>query len=69
MARLEIGYTWYARSAQRSHVNTAAKLLLLQHAFETLGAGVKAGEYLKEKLGIDYGETTADGQFSLIMGE
>ncbi|HRL22399.1 NADH-quinone oxidoreductase subunit NuoE [Alcaligenes sp. SDU_A2] len=31
--------------------------------------GVKAGEYLKEKLGIDYGETTADGQFSLIMGE
>ncbi|GHC40137.1 N-acetyltransferase [Alcaligenes pakistanensis] len=40
VARLEIGYTWYARSAQRSHVNTAAKLLLLQHAFETLGAGV-----------------------------
>ncbi|KVX06288.1 NADH-quinone oxidoreductase subunit NuoE [Alcaligenes nematophilus] len=31
--------------------------------------GVKAGEYLKEKLGIEYGETTADGQFSLIMGE
>ena len=31
--------------------------------------GVKAGEYLKEKLGIDYGETTADGQFSLLMGE
>lgn len=40
VARLEIGYTWYARSAQRSHVNTAAKLLLLQYAFETLGAGV-----------------------------
>jgi RimJ/RimL family protein N-acetyltransferase len=36
--RLEIGYTWYARSVQRSHVNTTAKLLLLQHAFETLGA-------------------------------
>lgn len=31
--------------------------------------GVKAGDYLKEKLGIEYGETTADGQFSLIMGE
>lgn len=40
VARLEIGYTWYARRAQRSHVNTACKLLLLQHAFETLGAAV-----------------------------
>ena len=38
--RLEIGWTWYARSAQRSHVNTCAKLLLLTHAFETLGAKV-----------------------------
>ena len=36
--RLEIGYTWYARSAQRSHVNTTCKLLLMTHAFETLGA-------------------------------
>jgi RimJ/RimL family protein N-acetyltransferase len=36
--RLEIGYTWYARSHQRSAVNTTAKWLLLQHAFETLGA-------------------------------
>lgn len=36
--RLEIGYTWYGRSWQRSHVNTTCKLLLLQHAFETLGA-------------------------------
>ena len=36
--RLEIGWTWYARSTQRSHVNTGAKLLLLVHAFETLGA-------------------------------
>ncbi len=35
--RLEIGYTWYARSWQRTHVNTGAKLLLLQHAFDTLG--------------------------------
>jgi len=38
--RVEIGHTWYAASAQRSHVNTAAKLLLMQHAFETLGCAV-----------------------------
>jgi RimJ/RimL family protein N-acetyltransferase len=38
--RLEIGWTWYARSTQRSHVNTGAKLLLLTHAFETLHAKV-----------------------------
>jgi RimJ/RimL family protein N-acetyltransferase len=36
--RLEIGWTWYAKSVQRSAVNTTAKLLLLQHAFDTLGA-------------------------------
>ena len=36
--RLEIGWTWYARSVQRSHVNTCAKLLLMTHAFESLGA-------------------------------
>jgi RimJ/RimL family protein N-acetyltransferase len=36
--RLEIGYTWYARRWQRTHVNTGAKLLLLAHAFDTLGA-------------------------------
>ena len=34
---LAIGYTWYAASMQRSHVNTACKLLLLGHAFEALG--------------------------------
>jgi RimJ/RimL family protein N-acetyltransferase len=38
--RVEIGYTWYARSWQRTHVNTACKLLLLAHAFETLGCQV-----------------------------
>lgn len=38
--RVEIGYTWYGASWQRSHVNTACKLLLLGHAFETLGCGV-----------------------------
>ncbi len=36
--RLEIGYTWYARSYQRTAVNTECKYLLLQHAFESLGA-------------------------------
>ncbi|MBU6260635.1 MAG: GNAT family N-acetyltransferase [Burkholderiales bacterium] len=40
VGRLEIGYTWYARSRQRSAVNTSCKLALMQHAFETLGAGV-----------------------------
>jgi RimJ/RimL family protein N-acetyltransferase len=35
--RLEIGWTWYALSRQRTGVNTNAKLLLLTHAFETLG--------------------------------
>ena len=38
--RVEIGYTWYAARWQRTHVNTACKLLLLGHAFETLGCGV-----------------------------
>jgi N-acetyltransferase len=38
--RLEIGYTWYGRSWQRSHVNTTCKLLLMTHAFETLGAAL-----------------------------
>ena len=36
--RLEIGYTWYAKSRQRTLVNAAAKMLLMTHAFETLGA-------------------------------
>ena len=38
--RVEIGYTWYAKQWQRSHVNTACKLLLLQHAFDELGCKV-----------------------------
>jgi RimJ/RimL family protein N-acetyltransferase len=38
--RAEIGYTWYAARWQRSHVNTACKLLLLTHGFETLGCAV-----------------------------
>lgn len=36
--RLEIGWTWIARSHQRSRANTAAKRLLLGHAFDALGA-------------------------------
>lgn len=35
--RLEIGHTWYAQRAQRTAINTDCKLLLLTHAFETLG--------------------------------
>jgi len=38
--RVEIGYTFYAQRFQRSHVNTACKLLLLTHAFETVGCEV-----------------------------
>jgi N-acetyltransferase len=38
--RVEIGYTWYAKSYQRTHVNTTVKLLLLTHAFEALGCNV-----------------------------
>jgi RimJ/RimL family protein N-acetyltransferase len=38
--RVEIGYTWYSASRQRSHVNAACKLLLLSHAFETLACEV-----------------------------
>jgi len=38
--RVEIGYTWYAASRQRSHINTVCKLLLLGHAFDTLGCQV-----------------------------
>jgi N-acetyltransferase len=38
--RVEIGYTWYAQSVQRTHVNTTCKLMLMTHAFETLGCNV-----------------------------
>ncbi len=40
LKRLEIGWTWYGKSSQRSHVNTTCKLLMLTHAFETLGCHV-----------------------------
>ncbi|MCC6209820.1 MAG: GNAT family N-acetyltransferase [Burkholderiales bacterium] len=34
--RVEIGYTWYAQRCQRTHVNTACKLLLFSFGFEQL---------------------------------
>lgn len=40
--RVEIGYTWYAASHQRTQVNTTCKLLLMRHAFETLECKVVA---------------------------
>lgn len=40
IARLEIGYTWYAKRCQRSALNTRCKLLLMGHAFDTLGAAL-----------------------------
>ena len=38
--RVEIGWTWYARRMQQTHVNSACKLLLLAHAFDSLGCQV-----------------------------
>ena len=38
--RVEIGWTWYAKRCQRSHINSVAKLLMMTHAFETLGCNV-----------------------------
>jgi len=38
--RVEIGYTWYASRVQRTHVNTTCKLLMMSHAFDTLGCHV-----------------------------
>ena len=35
--RVEIGGTWYRKSAQRTAINTECKLMLLPHAFETIG--------------------------------
>ncbi len=38
--RVEIGYTWYAKSVQRTRVNTTCKLMMLAHAFDALGCHV-----------------------------
>jgi RimJ/RimL family protein N-acetyltransferase len=40
LKRVEIGWTWYGKSSQRTHVNTTCKLLMLCHAFEALGCHV-----------------------------
>ncbi|MDR2852282.1 MAG: GNAT family N-acetyltransferase [Burkholderiaceae bacterium] len=40
LRRVEIGYTWYRKSVQRSHVNTTCKLMLMCHAFDALGCVV-----------------------------
>jgi len=40
LQRVEIGWTWYARRCQRTHINTTCKLLMMTHAFETLGSYV-----------------------------
>ena len=42
IGRVEIGYTCYAQRWQRTHVNTACKLLLMTHAFDALDCGVVA---------------------------
>lgn len=42
--RVLIGYTWYAASRQRSHVNSACKLLLIDHAFTALGCAAVGWE-------------------------
>jgi RimJ/RimL family protein N-acetyltransferase len=38
--RVEIGYTWYGKSWQQTHVNASCKMMLLSHAFDTLGCAV-----------------------------
>jgi len=38
--RVEIGWTWYASRCQRTNVNTTCKLLLLEHAFDSIGCAV-----------------------------
>jgi len=38
--RVEIGYTWYAQRCQRTHVNTACKLLLFEFGFDKVKCGV-----------------------------
>ena len=38
--RVEIGYTWYAKRCQRTHINTTCKLLLMGHAFDSLDCHV-----------------------------
>jgi len=46
-----------------------AKITVCTNLPCALSGGERAGQYLKDKLGIDYRETTADGQFTLVEGE
>ena len=75
--RVEIGWTWYAQRVQRSAVNTTAKLLLLTHAFETLGARLvgwrtdnfnHASQRAIERLGA-VGRKTANVVMNVAFGE
>lgn len=63
--RLEIGYTWYARSCWRTHVNTTCKLMLLTYAFETLEyltVGWRTdGKNYRSQQGIERLGVTKDG--------
>jgi len=74
--RVEIGYTWYGKSSQRSHVNTTAKLLLMTHAFETLDCHVVGWRLGARKDGVIRGHALRrDGtirdtvMYSLRSGE
>ena len=77
--RLEIGYTWYAKSRQRTHVNASAKLLLMTHAFEVLGAKLVgwrtdnfnyASQRAIERLGARRDGTVRDTvMYSMTAGE
>ena len=77
--RLEIGYTWYAKSRQRTHVNASAKLLLMTHAFEVLGAKLVgwrtdnfnfASQRAIERLGARRDGTIRDTvMYSMTVGE
>lgn len=64
--RLEIGFTWYAKRAQRTPLNTQAKRLLLGHAFEVMGCAAvefrthsfnHASRAAIERLGAQYDGT------------
>lgn len=46
-----------------------AKITVCTNLPCALSGGERAGQYLKDKLGIDYRDTTADGQFTLLEGE
>lgn len=48
--RVKLGYTWYARRAQRTGLNTEAKLLLIGHAFERLACASVTLETSHENL-------------------